>query len=63
MLSAFVILGAAAMVIVLGTISYRRRAGVVAGAGQGAPASPLLSIVLAALVVLGALLILFMVRR
>lgn len=63
MLEAIVILGAAALVIVLGTISYRRRAGVVAGAGQGAPASPLLSIVLAVLVVVAAVLFLFLVRR
>jgi hypothetical protein len=54
--------GAAAMVVVLDCASYRRRAGLGAGAAQGAPASPLLAIVLAVLVVIGALLLFFMMR-
>ena len=63
MLETIVILALAALVVVLGTISYRRRAGAYAGAGRGAPPSPLLAIVLAALVVVGAVLLLFLVRR
>jgi hypothetical protein len=53
----------AAMVIVIAGSSYRRRAGVYAGAGRGAPPSPLLGIVLAALVVAGAVLLFLLVRQ
>jgi hypothetical protein len=54
-----IILAAAALVVVLGATSYRRRAGAFAGAGRGAPASPLLAIVLALLVATGAFLLFF----
>jgi hypothetical protein len=63
MLEPVIILGLAALVIVLGTVSYRRRAGVYAGAGRGAPPSPLLAIVLALLIVAGAVLLFSIVRR
>ena len=62
MLAPLVILGAAALVIVIAFGSYRRRAGVVSGAGRGAPASPLVAIVLSVLVVVGAGLIFVMVQ-
>jgi hypothetical protein len=62
MLEPVIILGLAAIVILLGTISYRRRAGVTAGAGRGAPASPLLAIVLAILLAIGAVLLFFLFR-
>ena len=52
-----------AVLVIVGLGSFRRLAGVGAGAGRGAPASPLLAIVLAVLVVLGAVLIFFLVRR
>jgi hypothetical protein len=63
MLEPVIVLALAALVIVLGTVSYRRRAGAYAGAGRGAPASPLLAIVLAGLVVIGAVLLFLLVKR
>lgn len=51
-----IILVLAAMVVVISGNAYRRRAGVASGAGRGAPTSPVLVAVMAALVVVGALL-------
>ena len=62
MLPTLIILGLAALAILLAIHSYRRRAGATAGAGQGAPASPLLAIVLAIVVVVGAVLLFFLLR-
>ncbi|MEA3003392.1 MAG: hypothetical protein QOH81_2180 [Sphingomonadales bacterium] len=62
MLEALIILGLAALVIVMAASSYRRRAGVTSGAGRGAPASPLIPALLAALAALGAILLFFLLR-
>ena len=62
MLEPVILLCLAAIVIVLAGTSYRRRAGVAAGAGRGAPASPLLAIILAVLLAIGAVLVFFLFR-
>ncbi|HEX4739403.1 MAG TPA: hypothetical protein VH331_17785 [Allosphingosinicella sp.] len=62
MLEPLILLGLCAVAIVIAGASYRRRAGVYAGAGRGAPASPLLVGVLAVLAAIGAVLIFFLFR-
>jgi uncharacterized membrane protein YidH (DUF202 family) len=49
--------------IVVATLSYQRRSGVVSGAGRGAPTSPVIPILLVVLLVIGALLVAFLLRR
>ncbi|MEA3037552.1 MAG: hypothetical protein QOE79_65 [Sphingomonadales bacterium] len=63
MLEPLIILGGAALVIVLATISYRRKAGVASGAGRGAPTSPVIPAVAAILVVIAAILLLYLLKR
>ena len=58
-----ILMMATMLVIILSTLSYRRRAGVTSGAGRGAPTSPVIPILLVVLVVIGALLVGFLLKR
>lgn len=51
------------LVVILSTVSYKRKAGVVSGAGRGAPTSPVIPILAVAVAVVLAILVGFLLKR
>jgi uncharacterized membrane protein YidH (DUF202 family) len=58
-----ILMMATVLAMVLSTLSYQRRSGVQAGAGRGAPTSPVIPILLVALAVVGAILVGVLLKR
>ena len=58
-----ILMMATMLVVILSTLSYQRRSGVQAGAGRGAPTSPVIPILLVVLAVVGALGVGFLLKR